>query len=187
MENENPLEAKEHLEHLAHAHGEHAEGWTRYLAITTALIAVLAAVAALIAGNYANDAVLDKNEAVLAQAQASDQYAYYEAKGIKKNLAEYAYEATKNPARQSEATQYGQQQTEIKKTADADAARVTAHNAAAQAHLEQHHHAALGVTFFQIAIALAAMSALLRRKSFWALSIALTVAGSIFFGQGLRA
>jgi preprotein translocase subunit SecG len=187
METENPLEVKEHLDHLTHHHGEHAEGWTRYLAITTALIAVLAAVASLVAGNYANDAVLDKNEAVLAQAQASDQYAYYEDKGIKKNLAQYAFDATKDPARQSEATQYATQQVAIKKLADADAAQVERHNAAAEAHLEQHHHAALGVTFFQIAIALAAMSALLRRKSFWALSLLLTAAGTVFFGQGLRA
>jgi uncharacterized membrane protein len=75
----------------------------------------------------------------------------------------------------------------IKKLADADAAQVERHNAAAEAHLEQHPHAALGVTFFQIAIALAAMSALLRRKSFWALSLLLTAAGTVFFGQGLRA
>jgi len=185
MEMENPLEAKEHLDHLAHG-GHTAEGWTRYLAITTALIAVLAAVASLVAGNYANDAMLDKNEAVLAQAKASDQYSYYEDKGIKKNLAEYSFEATKDPARQSDAAQYARQQVAIKKIADADAAQVEEHNAAAEAHLEQHHHAALGVTFFQIAIALAAMSALLRRKSFWALSLILTAAGSVFFGQGFR-
>jgi uncharacterized protein DUF4337 len=183
MEMENPLEAKEHLDHLAH--GEHAEGWTRYLAITTALIAVLAAVASLVAGNYANDAVLDKNEAVLAQAKASDQYNYYQAKGIKKNLAEYSFDQTKDPARQTDVTKYGQEQVDIKKVADDDTKQVEEHNAAAEAHLEQHHHAALGVTFFQIAIALSAMSALLRRKSFWGLSVILAVAGSVFLGQGL--
>ena len=183
MEMENPLEAKEHLEHLAH--GEHTEGWTRYLAITTALIAVLAAVASLVAGNYANDAVLDKNEAVLAQAQASDQFAYYQAKGIKKNLADYSYDLSKDPARQADAAKYAQEQTEIKKIADEDTKKVEEHTAAAEAHLEQHHHAALGVTFFQIAIALSAMSALLRRKSFWALSVTLAVGGSYFLGVGV--
>ena len=38
MEIENPLEAKEHLDELAHHHGhggEHSQGWTRYLAMTT--------------------------------------------------------------------------------------------------------------------------------------------------------
>jgi hypothetical protein len=184
VEIENPLEAKEHLDELAHhGHGgEHSQGWTRYLAMTTALIAVLAAVASLLAGNWANDALLHKNEALLAQTQASDQFAYYQAKGIKKALAEFQFAQTKDPAEQAQIDKYGEQQTEIKKTADEDVAKVGEADKAAEEQLEKHHHGALSVTLFQIAIALSAMSALLRRKSFWAFSVGLATAGSAFLG-----
>ena len=183
MEIENPLEAKEHLDELAHH--EHHQGWTRYLAVTTALIAVLAAVASLLAGNWANIALLRKNDALLAQTQASDQYAYYQAKGIKKALAEFQYAQTKDPAQQDAVTKYGQQQEAIKATADEDTKKVTEENEAAEKQLEKHHHGALSVTLFQISIALSAMAALLRRKSFWALSVALAVGGCVFLGIGI--
>ncbi len=149
------------------------------------MIAVLAAIASLLAGNWANDALLRKNEALLAQTQASDQYAYYQAKGIKKALAEYQFVLTKDPGDQAAVDKYGQQQTDIKKTADEDVAKVTEANDAAEGQLEKHHHGALAVTLFQIAIALSAMSALLRRKSFWGLSVALALAGSAFLAYGI--
>jgi hypothetical protein len=186
VEIENPLEAKEHLEELAHHHEHGGQGWTRYLAITTALIAVLAAVASLLAGNWANTALLRKNDALLAQTQASDQFAYYQAKGIKKALAEFEFAATKGPAQQAQADKYGQEQQTIKAAADEDTKKVTEQNEAAEAQLEKHHHGALAVTLFQIAIALSAMSALLRRKSFWALSVGLATAGSVFLGMGIH-
>jgi hypothetical protein len=189
VEIENPLEAKEQLEEIAHHHehgGEHhAQGWTRYLAITTALIAVLAAIASLLAGNWANDALLRKNEALLAQTQASDQYAYYQAKGIKKALAEFQFTQTKDPAEQAAVDKYTAEQTEIKKTADEDVARVGEADKAAEGQLDKHHDGALAVTLFQISIALSAMSALLRRKSFWALSVGLAAAGSSFLGLAI--
>src|SRR5262245_34679826 len=59
--------------------------WTRWISLTTALLAVVAAIAALQAGRLVNEALVRKNEAVLHQAEASDQWAYYQAKGIKGN------------------------------------------------------------------------------------------------------
>jgi hypothetical protein len=188
VEIENPLEAKEQLDELHHHQehgGEHGPGWTRYLAISTALIAVLAAIASLLAGNWANDALLHKDEALLAQTEASDQYNYYQAKGIKKALAEYQFVQTKDPADQAAADKYSQEQTAIKKIADEDVAKVSEAEAAADGQLEKHHHGALSVTLFQIAIALSAMSALLRRKSFWGLSVGLAAAGSAFLGYAI--
>jgi len=45
----------------------------------------------------------------------------------------------------------------------------------------------MAVTFFQIAIALSAMSALLKRKSFWIFSVFVTLGGILFFIQSLIA
>src|SRR5437870_2382958 len=55
----------------------------RRVALTTAVLAAFAAVAALEAGTTVNEALVLKTEATRLQAEASDQWAYYQAKGIK--------------------------------------------------------------------------------------------------------
>ena len=60
----------------------------RNIALTTALLAALGAVAALRAGGTVNEALVLKTEAGRLQAEASDQWAYYQAKGIKSSVQE---------------------------------------------------------------------------------------------------
>src|SRR5262249_17433008 len=79
---EDELETSEFKEKLEEAteraveESEHRARWIVYLSFSTALIAVLAAIAALESGTYSNEALLQKNEALLAQTKASDQWAY---------------------------------------------------------------------------------------------------------------
>src|ERR1700751_2927594 len=54
--------------------------WSFYIAISTALIAVLAAISSLLAGHHSNEALIE-------QIKASDQWAFYQAKGIKAYIA----------------------------------------------------------------------------------------------------
>src|SRR5262245_61805769 len=58
------------------------------IALTTALLAASAAVASLRAGATVNDALVLKTEAAQLQSEASDQWAFYQAKGIKAALQE---------------------------------------------------------------------------------------------------
>jgi hypothetical protein len=184
MEEEGKIqEIKESLETFE----ETTVSWNRYLALTTAFIAVVAAVATLVSGNFASKALLEKNDAVLLQNKASDQYAWYQAKGIKKNLAEFLYQQKKEEKLKNAVDRYGKEQTEIKKQADDYAKQVDEANVRSEKLFERHHKVALGVTFFQIAIALSAMSALLKRKSFWTFSIVVTIIGLGFFLIGLLA
>src|SRR5438105_15606705 len=60
----------------------------RSIALTTALLAALGAVAALRAGGTVNEALVLKTEAGRLQSEASDQWAYYQAKGIKSSVQE---------------------------------------------------------------------------------------------------
>ena len=60
----------------------------RNVAMTTALLAALGAVAALRAGDTVNEALVLKTEAGRLQNEASDQWAYYQAKGIKSGVQE---------------------------------------------------------------------------------------------------
>src|SRR5437868_2521744 len=62
-------------------------GLLRAIALSTALLAAIAAVASLLAGSTVNEALVLKSEATQLQAQASDQWAYYQAKGIKGAIA----------------------------------------------------------------------------------------------------
>jgi len=55
----------------------------RAIALTTALFAALAAVSALRASGTVNEALVLKTDATRLQAEASDQWAAYQAKGIK--------------------------------------------------------------------------------------------------------
>src|SRR5947209_7615912 len=72
----------EHLHETLHEHaGGHAEHgggppWTSAVALSAAILAVLAAVASLLAGHHANEAMLE-------QMEASDSWAFYQAKSIK--------------------------------------------------------------------------------------------------------
>ena len=84
---EDDLETNDLKEQLDKSAEDVRTGWLTYLALTTAIIAVLAAIASLESGTYSNSALLEKNEAVLLQAKASDQWAYYQAKGIKRNIS----------------------------------------------------------------------------------------------------
>ena len=58
-------------------------GFLRAIALTTGVLAAFAAVAALEAGSTVNEALVLKTEATRLQALASDQWAFYQAKGVK--------------------------------------------------------------------------------------------------------
>jgi type II secretory pathway pseudopilin PulG len=60
----------------------------RTVALTTAILAALAAIASLKAGGTVNEALALKTEATRLQAEASDQWAYYQAKGLKATVTE---------------------------------------------------------------------------------------------------
>src|SRR5262245_28164874 len=109
----------ESIHEEAHHHGG-AEPFLKRIALTTAIIAALAAVASLEAGATANEALVLKTEAARTQAEAPDQWAYYQAKGIKMAIAQ-AQEApwlaaSKTPpaAFEEKAKQYAQEQAAIK-------------------------------------------------------------------------
>jgi len=63
------------------------------IALTTALLAILATIAALRTAATVNEALMLKAEATRLQAEASDQWAYYQAKGIKAAVQEASHTA----------------------------------------------------------------------------------------------
>src|SRR5437773_1993985 len=145
----------------------------RNIALTTAMLAALGAVAALRAGGTVNEALVLKTEAGRLQAEASDQWAYYQAKGIKANVEEASravwLAAGKTPPADLEQTvqRYGTEQKEIEKAAREKERERDEKSKEADQLLEHHHQFANSVAFIQVSIALGAVAALTRNRWMW--------------------
>jgi hypothetical protein len=172
-----PLEhAHEEMIHHAHQSGD---PWIMGVALTAALLAVLAAITALLGEEYAD-------EAMHAQIKSSDQWSYYQAKSIKSAIVANriaTFEALQKPvgdAVRAQLKRYEKEQDEIKEKAK---------ELEAEAQVDLAHHAWLGrgVTMFQIAIAISAISVLTRRKAFWLVAIAFGIVGLVLLLIGADA
>jgi len=159
----------------------------RNIALTTALFAALGAVAALRAGDTVNEALAKKTEATQLQSQASDQWGYYQAKGIKAAVQEGIRaawtSAGKTPPPDVEKTieRYNAEQKEIDKAAREKERERDEKSEEAEQLLHQHHRYANSVAFIQVSIALAAVAALTRQRLIWLASLTLGVAGAAMF------
>jgi hypothetical protein len=165
-------------------------GWSVYLSLSTAIIAVFAAVASLASGANSNDAILEKNDAVLKQSKASDQWALYQAKGIRALVlgGESEFASAANPELagrlNDEAVRLQGEQPGLAQTARRFEAEVEAHDARAERLLARHHYFAFAVTLFQIAVALSAIAALVRRKELWFVALGASAIGMALFMSG---
>jgi hypothetical protein len=179
-------EAQEH----ARQEGEGAP-WISLLSVSTALIAVLAAIAALESGSYANDAIVQKNDAVLHQSKADDAWAYYQAKGVEAVVYATQAEMAARPelaARwRAEGDRERTERAELRQRALDEEKEVNAMDAKSEHSLHVHHEFAKSVTTFQVSIALSAIAALTRRRPLWWVSLALGAVGAAFFVTGLVA
>ena len=173
-------EIKEELEH-------EGSPLLKRIALSTALFAALAAIAALKAGATVNEALVLKTEATRLQAEASDQWAYYQAKGIKAATAEASRTswlaiAREPPAEYAEKQKrYGEEQKEIEKKAREKEKERDEKSKEADELLHHHHGFANTVALFQVAIALGAVAALTRSKPVWAASLLLGLAATAVF------
>jgi len=164
----------ENLHEEIHHRAEHGgERWISGVALSTAILAVLAAIAGLLSGMHAN-------EAMMSQIESSDQWSYYQAKSIKASVldAKIALANSPNEADSQKRDRYEKEQEEIKSEAEAKQAE-------AKSHFHQHEVLARGVTMFQIAIAIAAISALTKKRRFWIVSMLFGIAGTVFLALGL--
>jgi Domain of unknown function (DUF4337) len=165
----------------------HGAPLIKRIALTTALFAALGAVAALESGDTVNRALVLKTEAGRLQAEASDQWNYYQAKGIKGNVVETSraiwLAAGKAPPPEVEASikKYAADQKEIEKAArEKEHARDEASREADE-QLERHHHFANSVAFIQVAIALGAVAALTQARLVWYGSLGMGAVGAGMF------
>ena len=180
---EGPEIETEKLHEAIHEELERDGGsFLRRIALSTALLAVLASVAALRAGATVNHALLLRTDATQLQSQASDQWAYYQAKGVKSAVQEAVraswLAAGKEPPASAEekVARYEKEQEAIREKAGELEKEREANVRESEHLLHAHHRYANAVALFQVAIALGAVAALTRSRVVWA--------GSMVVGMG---
>jgi hypothetical protein len=163
-------------EHAHHILSEGKERWVLYVALTTAVIAVLAAITGLLAGDHSD-------EAMLAQIKSSDQWAFYQAKGIKTDVIATSNNLLiamgKTPAAKDTAKVNANRKEQAKIMAEAKSLAKESNE-----HVKLHKILARGVTLFQVAIAIGAISIITKRKALWIASMGFAAIGVFFLLQG---
>ena len=164
------------------------EGWMKGVAITTTVLAVMTSIVS------ARTATCVSKIQVLTAQEGSD-WSYYQAKSIKHNLAENQKQAfaievlgAVNPDQKaalekelvtltSEIARYDKEKAEIMQQAqDAGAQRV---------HVQKQNNLfVVAIAFFQIAIMLSSVAALIKRKELWIVGLVFGVIAIFFFANG---
>lgn len=185
------------VEHAASGHGAHGESdaFPGRMAVMTAILASIGAIFSYQSGNSENLALYYKNEAAIHKTEAANQWAYYQAKGEKQNLAELGAElsalAPNADAAKgrfaSEAERYRQQKEPIRAKAEALEKTVEDDDARSEKLLHGHHRWAQATTLIQISIALTAITLLTRRRWLFRTSVGAGIVGVVlgataFFG-----
>jgi len=188
-----------HKERSEREEAEKATGWTKYIGLTTAILAVFAAVGALRSGSLVN-------EAMIAQLKSSDKWNEYQAARLKTHdytlqtnaiidraLAYPPDAVTSKKGRWSPKTaadRAKEYETQVAKEEDKAkhlAADATKFEKEAAHQMHGHHEFAESVAFIQVAIALGAISALTKIRLVWIMSIVVGAIGVYLCVAGLLA
>ncbi|MFM2112050.1 MAG: hypothetical protein RLZZ271_710 [Pseudomonadota bacterium] len=162
------------LEHAAHGghghdHGdEHDRKMTNQIALFTAIIATVGALYGYMGGATQANAGLYKNNAALKKTEASNQWNYFQSKSTKQSLAEISRDLTTSAdARekyQAKIDRYEKEKNEIKVVAEKLEADAKDWDKKSDDQMHEHHRWAQATTALQVAIALAAIALLTKKK-----------------------
>lgn len=159
------------------AESEAQKKWMSRVAVTTAILATLASLATMFSTTHLNQAMIE-------EIKASDQWNFYQAKGIKLAVLESRMEmlpALGKPVADEDrarAARYEKEQGEI-------SVEAKARQSAAADHRRRQGLLSNGSTAFQVSIALAAVALLVKKNVFWVLSLAGGAVGVVFFVWGM--
>lgn len=170
---------------------EKKEPWLNYLALTTVVFAVCATLSTLKGGSYST-------LAVMSQAQASDQWSYYQAKSIKGYLYELQKEKFELDLKSGKPGVTGTLASEYEKKIEGYAEKIRKYDGekaeikAKAEELElrrnssQKHQASfsLAAMFLQIAILMSSIAALMKQKYFWFIGMGGGCVGLLYFFNG---
>lgn len=169
------------VEHAAHGD----DNFASRLAVITAVLATIGAMFSYMGGATQNDAMLFKNSAAIKKTEASNQWNFYQSKSSKQNLAELAValsEGEKKDKYLQEVERYKAEKADIKKKAEELEAQSKEQERLSDESMHQHHRWAQAMTAVQIAISLAAITLLTRKRWLNALVFGATGVGVVLAG-----
>ena len=156
------------VEHASQtSHGDHGDSMTNQIAMFTAVLATVGALFSYMGGLTQANSTIAKNDAAIQKTAASDQWNFYQSKSTKQALAELARDlapADKKEAYQTKVERYEKEKNEIKAKAEALEAKSAQFEEQSEADMHQHHRWAPATTVLQVAIALAAIALLTRKR-----------------------
>ena len=156
-----------HDHELEHAAQHDPAGMAGQLAVITAILATVGAIFAYMGGATQANAGLYKNDAAIKKTEASNQWNYYQAKSGKQNLSELALELAPESRKAfytDEIKRYKTEKAEIKLEAEKFEKASTEWDEKSAEKMHQHHRWAQATTALQIAIALAAIALLTKKR-----------------------
>ncbi|MEP6873045.1 MAG: DUF4337 domain-containing protein [Burkholderiales bacterium] len=156
-----------HDHELEHAAEHDPKGMAGQLAVVTAILATVGAIFAYMGGATQANAGLYKNDAAIKKTEASNQWNYYQSKSSKQNLSELALELAPEPRKAfyaDEVKRYKNEKAEIKTEAEKLEAASKDWDDKSAEQMHQHHRWAQATTALQIAIAMAAIALLTKKR-----------------------
>ena len=156
-----------HDHELEHAAEHDPKGMAGQLAVITAILATVGALFSYMGGATQANAGLHKNDAAIKKTEASNQWNYYQAKSSKQNLSELALELapeTRKSFYTDKIKRYKTEKAEIKLAAEKLEAESKAWDDKSAEQMHQHHRWAQATTALQIAIAMAAIALLTKKR-----------------------
>lgn len=141
---------------------------TNQIAMFTAIIATVGAIFAYMGGATQANAGLYKNDAAIKKTEASNQWNYFQAKSTKQSLAEVSRDLApredEKAKYQAKIDRYEKEKNDIKVAAEKLEHEATAWDKKSDEQMHQHHRWAQATTALQVAIALAAIALLTKKK-----------------------
>jgi hypothetical protein len=156
-----------HEDRMDEAAEREPKGMAGQLAVMTALLATVGAMFSYMAGATQADAGLLKNDAAIRKTEASDQWNFYQAKSSKQNLAELGAQLVEDSRKSlfaGQAKRYEAEKADIKAAAEKLEKESTEFDEQSEVQMHQHHRWAQATTALQIAIAMAAIALLTKKR-----------------------
>ncbi len=166
-------------ETIAHHAHEASEPWVMGVALTAAVLAALAAVTALYAEHFATESMhelIEANDKWNESQADSIKEKVIEIKKIVLNYSKKDLDAEEEKKLNDYATKKGENRAEAKKKQEQS-----------DAHVRKQLPLSVGLTMFQVAIAIGAISVLTKRREFWFVCLAFGAIGIGFLIWGLVA
>jgi len=173
------LEAREHAEHAEHA-AHRGDRLITWVSMTIAILAVLSAVIGSLETLASGQALTEKNEAVLAQSKASDSWAFYQAKSLKKHIYGIAADqgGPKADKYRKTSAENGADEEKIQEEAKALEKERDEHSKRAETAEGRHHRLTVAATLLHMGIAISTIAIIASKKWPWLASLVLGVVGS---------